>query len=204
MEIDIHLMELFLNDKVSAVQVWHLAQVSHLLHKVQQLMSVLGVIGMKLIKRVFIIYCIILTIVLLFKYNLSLNSIMEKINSVSWSREQGAWNINLVPFRTISSQLSLFGSIPAIVAKNLVGNIVVFIPFGSLLPLGYEKMRKCHRTLLAGLLYILFIELIQFVCMLGTFDVDDIILNSLGVFVGFIIFKIILKAWRHRLPVIDK
>ena len=162
----------------------------------------IGAIVMKVIRRMFIVYCILLTVLLLFKFNLSINSIMEKIDSVRWNREQGAWNSNLVPFRTISSQLSLFRSIPAIAIKNLVGNIVVFVPFGILLPMGYEKMRKCHRTLLTGVLYILFVELIQFFCMLGAFDMDDIILNSLGVLCGFIVFGIICKVRGTRLPII--
>lgn len=113
---------------------------------------------MKVLRRIFIVYCILLTVLLLFKFDLSIDSILDKINSVRWNREQGAWNINLMPFGTISSQLSLFKSIPTIVIKNLAGNIVIFIPFGILLPMGYGKMRKCHRTLLAGLLYILSIE----------------------------------------------
>ncbi len=46
----------------------------------------LEVIVMKMIRRIFIIYCIVLSIALLFKFNLSVNSIMEKINSVRWSR----------------------------------------------------------------------------------------------------------------------
>ena len=150
---------------------------------------------MKVLRRIFIVYCILLTVLLLFKFDLSIDSILDKINSVRWNREQGAWNINLMPFGTISSQLSLFKSIPTIVIKNLAGNIVIFIPFGILLPMGYGKMRKFYRTLLVGLLYIFFIELIQFVCMLGAFDVDDIILNSLGVFMGFIIYRIVSKVW---------
>lgn len=150
---------------------------------------------MKIARKAFIVYGIILSIFLLLKFDLSIDSIMDKINSVRWSREQGAWNISLVPFRTISSQLSLLKSIPGIAIRNLVGNIAIFIPFGILLPMGYGKMRKFYRTLLVGLLYILFIELIQFVCMLGAFDVDDIILNSLGVFVGFIIYRIVSRVW---------
>lgn len=153
---------------------------------------------MKVIRRVFIIYCIILSILLLFKFDLSINSIMEKINSVRWSREQGAWNINLIPFRTISSQLCLLKIIPTIVIKNIVGNIIIFVPFGFLYPIGYEKTRKYHKTFLAGLVYILIVEFIQFICMLGSFDVDDIILNSIGVFCGYVIFEIILKVWRQR------
>lgn len=146
---------------------------------------------MKVIRRIFIIYCVILSLLLLFKFNFSINDIMEKIESVSQSRQQGAWNINLIPFQTISSQLHRLNSIPMIVVKNLVGNIVIFVPFGFLLPMGYERMRKCYKTFLAGLIYILIIELIQFVCMLGAFDVDDILLNSIGVLCGFVGFKLV-------------
>ncbi|MCH5263258.1 MAG: VanZ family protein [Lachnospiraceae bacterium] len=153
---------------------------------------------MKVIKRVFIIYCIILSILLLFKFNLSINAIMNKIDSVRLSREHGAWNISLKPFGTIASQLQRIKTIPIIVIKNLVGNIVVFVPFGFLLPMGFEAMRKYHRTFLTGLVYILIVELVQFICMLGAFDVDDIILNSIGVSCGYVIFKIILKVWSQR------
>lgn len=146
---------------------------------------------MQKIRKVFIIYCIVLSIALLLKFNFSADDITEKINSVRMSREQGAWNISLIPFRTISSQLSLFKIIPTIVIKNLLGNIAGFVPFGFLLPLGYEAMKKYYRTFLVGLFYILIIESIQFISMLGSFDIDDIILNSIGVSCGYVIFKII-------------
>ena len=51
---------------------------------------------------------------------------------------------------------------------------------------------------MAGLIYILMIEFIQFVCMLGAFDVDDIILNSIGVICGFAVFEIARKKWEYR------
>lgn len=152
---------------------------------------------MKVLRRVFIIYCIILSILLLIKFDLSINSIMDKINSVRWLREEGVWNVNLIPFRTISSQLRLLKSIPTIAIKNIVGNIIIFVPFGFLFPMGYETMRQYRKTFFAGLAYILVIELVQFICMLGSFDVDDIILNSIGVFCGYVIFKMILKRWRQ-------
>lgn len=101
---------------------------------------------MNVIRRIFIMYCIVLSIVLLIKFDLSVNSIIEKINSVRLSREHGAWNCNLIPFRTISSQLSRFKTIPTIVIKNLFGNIAIFVPFSILLPMGYEAVRKYHRV----------------------------------------------------------
>ena len=149
---------------------------------------------MKAIRKIFIIYCIILSIALLFKFDLSVNSIIERVNFIKMSREQGAWNCNLVPFRTISSQLSRIKTIPIIVIENLAGNIAVFVPFGFLLPMGYEAVRKYLRTFLVGLVYILIIEVAQLICMLGAFDVDDIILNSIGISCGYVIFKMISKS----------
>ncbi len=153
---------------------------------------------MKLIRRLFMIYCVILFMLLVFKLELSVGSLMDKIKSVALSREQGAWNMNLVPFKTISSQLRLLKTIPTIAVKNLAGNIVVFVPFGFLLPSGYETMRKCHKTFLAGLLFIFVVETVQLASMLGSFDIDDIILNCLGVLGGYIIFKIFGKIPHNK------
>ncbi len=54
-------------------------------------------------------------------------------------------------------------------------------------------MRKCYKTLLTGIVFILAVEVTQFVCMLGSFDVDDIILNGIGVLGGYIVFKLFMK-----------
>lgn len=106
--------------------------------------------------------------------------------------------LRIVDHRSISSQISSFKIIPTIVIKNLFGNIAIFVPLGTLLPMGYEAMRKYRRTFAVGLVYILIIEFVQLVCMLGAFDVDDIILNSIGVSCGYILFKMIQKVRQKR------
>jgi glycopeptide antibiotics resistance protein len=71
---------------------------------------------------------------------------------------------------------------------NLLGNIVVFIPFGWLLPRCISgRWKKGYSVFFIGLL---FLETLQLITRRGTFDVDDIILNSLGFFVGFGLLKI--------------
>lgn len=132
-----------------------------------------------------------LSVMLLFKFHLSFAYISEKINSVKWNRELGVWNINLLPFKTICSQLRRFKHIPIIVMENILGNIVIFIPFGVLFPLSLRKT-SYYKTFLAGIIYVLFIELMQFVFMLGVFDIDDIILNCVGIACGYVIY-IVLK-----------
>jgi glycopeptide antibiotics resistance protein len=75
---------------------------------------------------------------------------------------------------------------------NLLGNIICFIPFGFLLPtLSYKRGYKngVTVTLLATVFSIL-IETAQVIAKVGAFDVDDILLNTLGGLIGYIIFVI--------------
>ena len=70
------------------------------------------------------------------------------------------------------------------IAINLIGNIVMFIPFGFL---GWWSSRynQLHRLVLDFLTAIFIIEACQYFTRLGIFDVDDILLNFLGVLIGF-------------------
>ena len=92
--------------------------------------------------------------------------------------------LNLVPFQDFS-------------ASNIEGmilNAVMFAPLGFLLPAYFERYRHCGRTLTAGFLTSLAVELIQLFTFRAT-DVDDLIMNTLGTLVGFLIAKLI---FRHR------
>lgn len=64
----------------------------------------------------------------------------------------------------------------------MLGNVLMLVPFGFLAPLLWEKLRRM-RVLPAGLGFILGIELLQ--PLTGrSFDIDDILLNFLGVLAG--------------------
>lgn len=83
---------------------------------------------------------------------------------------------------------------------NFIGNILLFIPFGFFLPLLWIKMRKLHKTIILGFLLSLTIEIIQFPLFRGT-DIDDLWLNTLGVLIGYYIFRILLitiSTWQVR------
>lgn len=70
------------------------------------------------------------------------------------------------------------------------GNIVAFIPFGAYL--GYRG-KKIISTVIFGFLLSFFIESMQYVWGVGISEIDDLILNTLGVFLGVVIVKIIEK-----------
>lgn len=64
-----------------------------------------------------------------------------------------------------------------------LGNFVAFIPFGIVIPLLF----RCHfiRFITLFILSITILEILQMLSRLGSFDIDDIIINTLGAAVGF-------------------
>lgn len=68
-------------------------------------------------------------------------------------------------------------------------NIIFFMPFGFLLPTLWKRFRKFIPTVFAGFIFSLIIEVGQLFTFRAT-DVDDLIMNTLGTILGFIVFKI--------------
>ena len=73
---------------------------------------------------------------------------------------------------------------------NLLGNIIMFIPFGFLgwLNAKYFSFKKLIVDFLSALIIV---EALQYLTRLGVFDIDDLALNSLGVWIGFLMRKFI-------------
>lgn len=76
---------------------------------------------------------------------------------------------------------------------NLVGNVVLFIPIGFLLPRIWPKLRNFFLFLLICTASILLVESVQLFALLGSFDVDDVILNLAGMLLGYLLCLIIRK-----------
>lgn len=101
--------------------------------------------------------------------------------------------LNIVPFTEIfryemGSKLFIF---------NVIGNIVVFIPFGYFVS-SYVKANKVSHILFISVITSLTVELVQL--QIGrSFDIDDILLNVVGSIIGFLLF-IGLTAIKKHLP----
>ena len=72
-------------------------------------------------------------------------------------------------------------------------NILLFVPFGYLLPLLWKRADRWWKVVLCGFLLSLLIELTQLVTHLGMFDLDDLMNNSLGAFLGWCFFCLALR-----------
>lgn len=81
---------------------------------------------------------------------------------------------------------------------NLAGNVIMFVPLGALTPCIWGKLQKFWRHFLCMVLIIVGIELLQLVTLLGSCDVDDLILNLVGTTIGYILWWIVSWCSRKR------
>ena len=104
-------------------------------------------------------------------------------------------NLNLVPFETLRLYWRLLqeGTSEALLRHaiiNLVGNVVMFVPLGWFLPGVWRVFRGVFRTTIFGASLICLVELLQYITGLGSCDIDDLILNTAGILLGYCIWRL--------------
>lgn len=98
-------------------------------------------------------------------------------------------SINLIPFYSITEYITASSmNIKRFAFSNVVGNIVIFIPLGVYLSL-FKKDNRAITNLLFIFMVSLFVEIIQGLLGIGISDIDDVILNCLGGWLGILGYK---------------
>ena len=92
-------------------------------------------------------------------------------------------SLNYIPFLDIRSD-----------SANAVSNIILFVPLGLMLPVLWDDFRKFKSTVLFGLSMSLTIEILQ-LFTLRTTDINDIITNTAGTLIGYMLAAVILKCF---------
>lgn len=90
-------------------------------------------------------------------------------------------NVNLVPFA--HRRYAYTGW-----QVNLFGNIAMFIPVGIVWPICFKGLDSIGKTVVAGAAFSLLIELSQLFLYERTTDVDDLLMNTLGVLIGAAVY----------------
>ena len=109
------------------------------------------------------------------------------------------YRYNLMPFVEIRrfwkyrDQLGNFA-----VFSNIFGNVIGFLPWGFILPIIFRRMDRVFLIFLSGFLLSLTVEVIQLISKVGCFDVDDLILNTLGAVLGYVFFVICYHIRRKK------
>lgn len=102
---------------------------------------------------------------------------------------------NLVPFRTITQDIRS-GGWPNII--NLLGNIALFLPTGFLLPLARRGATSSWQVALFSVLASYEIETIQYISGQRMADVDDLLLNTLGGVLGYLLLRALQRLSGSR------
>lgn len=108
-------------------------------------------------------------------------------------------SVNLVPFHTIHNYIRFYRNTGSMVSVfNLVGNIVITIPLGMLLPLLWKRLRHWFLAIPILAFFCVGVEYLQWLTATGTADIDDSILNFVGGCVGYGLTRLGQMIWNWR------
>ena len=135
----------------------------------------------------FVLYLVLLTYFLFFA---------EEMGRSPDARAEYSYNLTLfkesrrfILYRDILGWRAVF--------LNIFGNVLAFMPFGFFLPVIWERTRHWYITVILSFAMSLTVETMQLVGKVGSFDVDDLLLNTIGGFVGYIIFALAKGVWER-------
>lgn len=81
---------------------------------------------------------------------------------------------------------------------NLIGNTAMFLPLGLVWPVVFKKLNNHWKVIAAGAGFSLIIELLQLPFYDRVSDIDDLILNTSGFILGYLIFLLVRRLSRHK------
>ena len=123
----------------------------------------------------FVLYLVLLTYFLFFA---------EEMGRSPDARAEYSYNLTLfkeirrfILYRDILGWRAVF--------LNIFGNVLAFMPFGFFLPVISRRSKKWYNTVTFGFTWSLILETLQLISKVGSFDVDDLFLNTLGAAFGF-------------------
>ena len=141
------------------------------------------------LKILFIIYCLLLITVLFLNNEYRMGGFQ---NISTFSKEHFETS-NIIPFATIIGYISgiITNDINTnIVIINLVTNLLLFAPMGFFIPILFQdKIKNIKQFVLMMIILTLLAEIVQFITYRGSTDIDDIILNTIGASIVYMLMK---------------
>lgn len=132
-----------------------------------------------LIKYILIVYVVSLIYITIFSYQPNILSLEKK------------YFFNFKPFTWLGDITNIEKNF---IIKQIIYNIILFVPYGLLLPAAIKKMRKCSMIVIVIMVTTVLIEVIQY--FIGrSADIDDIIMNLFGGILGYGLFLMINKGF---------
>ena len=111
--------------------------------------------------------------------------------------ELDKYRYNLVPFREIERFWKYRRELGIHSFHNLAGNILGFVPAGFFIPMLWKEKRNFLYTVCMTFQMSLHAEILQLIFRIGSFDVDDLLLNTFGGMLGYLLLMLLIK-WRDH------
>ena len=73
---------------------------------------------------------------------------------------------------------------------NIIGNTTMFMPLGIVWPIVYKELNTHKKVIAAGVGFSLIIEILQLLFYDRVTDIDDLILNTVGIILGYSLWKL--------------
>ena len=139
----------------------------------------------KIFFGLFFLYCMLLTEILL---------IGRKSDLLISVKDYFILRANVIPFKTLIRYISFFAARRdcksfLLAFSNIGGNLFLFLPMGFFLPVLFPEMRRGRNCCSVIFCVILAAELLQGVLRVGIPDVDDLSINLLGAYIGYLLWK---------------
>jgi glycopeptide antibiotics resistance protein len=98
-----------------------------------------------------------------------------------------------------SGQVNLIPFSREIDVVDYLLNILLFVPLGFFLPIIWPNINKLKQVVLSGVSFSLLIEMSQLFTNRRT-DIDDLLMNTLGTILGYLLFSVILRIVKKTFP----
>lgn len=167
------ILRAFVNTVITITVLFCLSRFFHLLCPTKSIFIHTGK-NTKVLRWIFTFYVVFLLMITVFRQNFDFQNFFQN------------GTLNLSPFTDLFRILNE-GDIKSFIYL-CGGNIVWFIPFGLLFPLLFPSRPNGFSVLLSGFLLSLLIEFLQYAFGTGVSETDDLILNSAGVLVGYLLY----------------
>ena len=93
---------------------------------------------------------------------------------------------NFIPFKTIIEYVQRYhNGFRNLSVINLLGNFVLFMPMGALLPCVIRKLDRFWKVTLTVLGMVVMVEIVQGILRVGSVDIDDVLFNVIGAMIGY-------------------
>lgn len=134
--------------------------------------------GLNILFGIIIVFYVVMMMDLFFRFNV-LHAGGDTISR----------DYNFIPFRTILNYLTSMAHMSkSRVMSNVLGNIIIFVPYGTYLQMLRKEMPVWKGAVLTAATSVC-IEAVQLAFGIGACDIDDVILNFLGGLIGILGYR---------------